>query len=721
MEHLSDDLTSVPVQSPRLLHYQILSRLGQGGFGEVYEAWDAQLRRKVAIKRLKTLATVKHPNSMLREARLAASIQHPAFVKIFSIEEDGDGHAIVMELIPGVTWRELVGRDPADLPRLLDIMQQLADAMHEAHQSGLVHGDLKPSNLMLDPAGRARILDLGLAFHDDAQATTSMMELEQQGTIAYMAPECLLGSPTSRQSDIYAMGVILYELVTGSRPFGPLSGLALAAAQMQSSSASWGFPATVPAAIVELVRAMTARQLDQRLSSMQEVSRQLAACASGVPEAAPAQPVRKARPTWRLRRGPLASSALVLLLAAGAWGVASYPSLPEPFAKARTIEHALDALQQFDRPDQLDVAATGFRSVLDHDPANAAAAAGLSLVYSFRYAGDSQDETWLQRAKASAQQALKLDRHLALNHAAYAWVLGKQGQREQALAECERALALEPGNYFAALGKAMFLTQLRRYDEAHRWIALAMQRHPGERVFADALGTVHFEQGHYAAAEQAFRSSIRLQPDSVFAYANLNATLLRQNRSEEALRVLQQGLQVRPSGVLLTSLGNALFARGDYVGAADAFERAVTPPGGNPNSYLAWANLGDTLLWIPGAADRARAAYRKATSLLAPRLQRTPNDATLLSRMGLYSARIGEAAASADLHRRAVAAAPNSPDVHFRAGLAYELLGNRVLALDEISKARRSGYPASAVEYEPDLVALRRDARYQPHQLEGEH
>jgi serine/threonine-protein kinase len=196
------------------------------------------------------------------------------------------------------------------------------------------------------------------------------------------------------------------------------------------------------------------------------------------------------------------------------------------------------------------------------------------------------------------------------------------------------------------------------------------------------------------------------------AYANLAAVLMRQNRPDEAARVLQQGLQLRPNAVLYTNLGNLLFLRGDYLGAADAFKEAVSSPHGSPGSYLAWANLGDTLLWIPGRRQEARHAYDKARRLLNTRLARAPNDVPLVSRMGLYTARAGDETVAMQLAHRAVELAPDSPDVQFRAGLTYELLGQRGLALDAIAKALRLGYPRKYVEAEPDLVGLRQDPGY---------
>lgn len=732
MENHAAEAT-VPLQDPpQFQHYQILSRLGEGGYGEVFEAWDSKLRRKVAIKRHKTVDPLRDASRLVNEARMTASLQHPAFAQIFSIEDDEQGQAIVMELIAGHTWRRLAVENPPDLATTLGWMAQLAEAMHAAHESGLTHGDLKPSNLMLDPAGKVRILDLGLAFHDDAQATTSVIQLEQQGTIAYMAPEVLLGATAGRQTDIYAMGVILYELATGARPFANLNGLALAAALMQSSSADWPFPETLPGHVQQLILAMTARRPDQRLGNMRLVQLRIELCRDALEKDTEGGVAgnrsdrhntgfgtlwfRLRRSLTRHRRGfAIGIVMLAIGLGAAGWQLTGKPfpgaSIPA-FSKAQAISRALTALQRFDQPEQLEAAERDFNAILAADPDNAAAVAGMSLVYSFRYANDMQDETWQQRAAASAQQALKLDSQLALSHAAQAWVLRKQGQAENALAECEHALRLEPGHFFALLGKIDALRQMRRFDEARQTAESGMQRYPSERSFADQLGTVYFEQGNYSAAEKAFNRSIQLQPDSAFAYANLNAALLRQNRGEEGLRILQQGLQVRPNGVLYSSLGAALFARGDYVGAADAFQRAVTPPAGNPNNAVRWANLGDALLWIPGRSAQAQDAYLKALKLLEPRLLRAPQDATLMSRMGLYSARAGDPVRSTALLQKASVIAHASPEIQFRIGLAYELLGKRDLALAALAQARKNGIPATAIESEPDLVALRRDARY---------
>lgn len=699
-------------------HYQLGARLGEGGFGEVFEAWDTKLQRSVAIKRLKIVSAVPHSESLINEARLAASLRHAAFVNIFAIEDEGDSQSIVMELVPGVTLRRWVQGETPDETRALDIIRQVAEAMQEAHASGLIHGDLKPSNLIVEPTGRVRILDFGLASKGDPQATTSLSQSDPQGTIAYMAPERFTGGVPNAQSDIYALGVILYEMLNGRRPFETLSGLALAAAHVQSSSAQWNYPELMRPSVVKLIRAMTAREIDQRLSSMAAVDAQISALDSasdvihtlGLERKSPWQGVKKAH------RVAIGAVLATCLLGVGFWQVSPYlPSLKgtlTPFSPSQTMKSGLDALALFDRPGSLDTATKNFEAILKRDPASAAAVAGLSLVYSNRYLSDGQDEIWLQKADASAQQALKLNDQLALSHVAQGWVLNQQGKRELALIAHERALALDPANFFAWYGKVQTLQRLRRHAEAKQTAERASQQFPQERVFADEIGTINFEQGDYLAAEKSFRRSIQMQPDAVFAYSNLAAALTRQSRNDDALQVLQQGLQVRPSARLYGSLGNVLFQRGDYVGAAAAFEHAVSPTKGNPANYLGWANFADTLLWIPGRTEQAQTAYEKARQLLAPQLDRAPNDATLVSRMGVYSARVGDKVSAERLMARALKLASDNPSVRFRAALAYELVGNRSAALVEITKAKALGYPETSIVGEPALLALRRDPQY---------
>ncbi|MCY0910378.1 protein kinase domain-containing protein [Massilia antarctica] len=709
------------VDEQELGHYRLKRLLGEGGFGQVYEAWDSKLQRTIAIKRLKPQLLSSRPDNLLDEARLAASLRHPCFVRIFSIEGDSAQQSIVMEFVDGCTLREAGKSGPMSEESVLDIVAQVADAMREAHAARLIHGDIKPANLMLEASGKVRIMDFGLARKIDPQATESVVFDQTEGTIAYLAPELMMGSTLSAQSDVYSLGVVMYELLTGTRPFSHLSGLALAAAHIQSSSGLWPFPAETSAGVVALVRAMTARQVEDRLPSMQAVQEAALRLRHPSPAAeAPAAPAGADAALWFGRnKVRIAMVVAGLALAAGLGGVLRggglgdwYQRNDPFFSEATAMQTGLTALKTFERPESLDLAVRSFSAILAHDPNHAGAAAGLSFAYCFKQTSERRDDAWLKRADASAQLAIKLNPQLALGYAAQAIVRSGQRRLPEALTLAEHALRLDPLNWFGLIAKSNVLTRARRFAESEHTLREAIKLYPADHVLQDLLGTMFYEQGQFQNAEQAFRRSIKLQPDTVNSYANLSLALQRQNRMDESLQVLQQGLQVRPTGDLYTNLGNALFNRADYVGAAEAFERAVAPPFASHSDYLRWANLGDTLRWIPGREDESRKAYRQALGILKPLVAEAPGDPTLQSRMGLYEARLGERAPALEHTRRAVEMRADDANLRFRAVMAYELLGERDRALAELAAARQRGYPVHLINAEPDLIGLRRDPRY---------
>ena len=231
---MADDKNAAVVAGQTIKHYRIISPLGAGGMGEVYLAEDTRLGRRVALKFLPAHFTEdqKHLRRFEQEARAVAALSHPNVCTIHEVVQTEEGrHCIVMEYVEGVTLREQMAHGPMKVSEALDVGTQVASALSSAHAAGVVHRDIKPENIMLRRDGYVKILDFGLAKLTerkpeplDSEADTEPLELKTTpgvvlGTVAYMSPEQARGLPVDARTDIWSLGVVLYETVAGQQPF----------------------------------------------------------------------------------------------------------------------------------------------------------------------------------------------------------------------------------------------------------------------------------------------------------------------------------------------------------------------------------------------------------------------------------------------------------------------------------------------------------------------
>jgi TolB-like protein len=228
-----------------LSHYHITAAIGAGGMGEVYRANDTKLGRDVALKVLS--AQMAHdPNRLARfqrEARSVAALNHPHIVTIFSVEEAEGVHFLTMELVEGQSLERLIPAGGLPVERIVEIASALADALTAAHEKGIVHRDLKPANVMLTDDGRVKVLDFGLAKDVRADKSSDVTQTFAgqtamgvvMGTPTYMSPEQVAGRVLDHRTDIFSLGVILYEMASGRRPFEGASSAELASAILRDT------------------------------------------------------------------------------------------------------------------------------------------------------------------------------------------------------------------------------------------------------------------------------------------------------------------------------------------------------------------------------------------------------------------------------------------------------------------------------------------------------
>jgi serine/threonine protein kinase len=217
------------VPGARLAHFVVSRRLGAGGMGVVYEALDETLGRKVAVKVLtpELVGSAERRRRFLREARSAAAMSHPNIATVYEIDEADGQVFIVMELVPGESLRDAMAPGRLPISRALDIAHGMAEAAEHAHAAGVVHRDLKPENVMVLSEDRVKVLDFGIAKPDDDLGTANTLPANAPiteegrviGTPGYMAPEQARGAAVDARTDVFAIGVVLYEMVTGTRPF----------------------------------------------------------------------------------------------------------------------------------------------------------------------------------------------------------------------------------------------------------------------------------------------------------------------------------------------------------------------------------------------------------------------------------------------------------------------------------------------------------------------
>src|SRR6266852_2523495 len=249
----------------RLGPFEVRSLIGKGGMGEVYKARDTKLQRDVALKVLAP-AFVHDPDRLARfqrEAHVLASLNHPHIATLYGLEDSGRTHALVMEFVEGPTLGDRIAQGPIPWEEARAIALQLADAMEYAHEKNVIHRDIKPANIKVSADGFVKVLDFGLAkaLADDPQpgsdprnsptltlsmATTAGTIL---GTAAYMAPEQAKGRPVDRRADVWAFGVVLYEMLTAKQLFSGGEAVEVLASVIKETPSLDALPAETPRAV----------------------------------------------------------------------------------------------------------------------------------------------------------------------------------------------------------------------------------------------------------------------------------------------------------------------------------------------------------------------------------------------------------------------------------------------------------------------------------------
>ena len=591
-------------------HYRIVEKLGGGGMGEVYLAEDKQLGRKVAIKFLpREVATDERAKQrLLREARTAATLDHPNICAIYEVGQEGDHSFIVLQYIEGETLATRLKQHLPDLPEALAIAAQVADALNEAHVRGIIHRDIKPENIMLTMRNHVKVLDFGLAklLRDSSiieADTASVLSIPGMvmGTVPYMSPEQVRGEPLDCRSDIFSFGTVLYELLSGRRPFEARSSAEVISAILTAepppiSRSSLGHSG---GAEEELVRkclekdaALRYQTMGDLITDLQQIrgeyeSRQFTpkARTAGVKPKPPMTVPDGGRFRVSKRGRELIVASIVLAVAGGVYEYSrTVKHPPASGAAARSAKPvAYDAYMRgmvsvsSENPADNQAAAKLFEQAVAADPNFAAAYAELSRAYTIkaRYvASDTERKKSYEDAEVAVDKALAIDPDLAEGHFARGlmlWSPYKRFPHVQAIQSYRRAIELNPKFDEAHHQLGFVYLHIGMLDKGQREIEKALEINPGNTLARYRLGVIDMCRAKYAEAFQIFNSTPLEQNPELLAFYASNA-LFRLGRSEEASELIDRYFKdySKDKGGMVTSVKAMMLAKAGKKSQAEA-------------------------------------------------------------------------------------------------------------------------------------------------------
>jgi serine/threonine protein kinase/Flp pilus assembly protein TadD len=698
----------------RITHYEILEKLGEGGMGVVYKAHDTKLDRPVAIKFLPVHLSASADNKarFIQEARATAALNHPNILNIYDIDEQDGGLFFVMEYIEGETLKSRINAlkttEGLPLRQAIDLIMQIAQGLKAAHEKEIVHRDIKPENIMLTKDGNPKIMDFGIAkLKSGTGLTKTGMSL---GTISYMSPEQAQGVVTDQRSDIWSLGVVMYEILTGELPFKAEHDAALIYLILNEEPLT---PSSHDRRILPSIDSLILKMLDKdrnrRFQLMDEVLSMLHAVRSDIENAGqagktkaiallPFENISPDKESDYFSDGLTEELILSLSKLKNMRVVSRTSTMQYKGTKKdiKTIGRELGAryiLEGSVRKFQDDLRITVQLVDVDND----------AQLWAAKYKGKLQDIFDIQEqvaeqivdalmvklspsekvvlTKRSTENAEALDYYLRARKALYRMSrkdINASIQLFQKAIELDRRYAMA----YAGMG------------EAYAQLFQNFERNP---TYLDQA----VEASHKALMYDASLSE---------AYAALGIAYVNKKMLDEALEAGRKAIDLDPNNYIAYWILGRIYHMSDQDSLAiDVYKKCIEL---NPEFYSAHGDLYYAYEKV-GEKERRAEAFQNVLRVLPRYLENHPDDGRAHMILAIFLAQAGKIEEAKKEAEKAISLNPTDPLMHYNSACFYAQIGEKQLSLDSLKNAISSGYQNYEwMRRDPDLDSLRNEPEY---------